>query len=147
MGTPTLGDQVRRLWVDLAEVNAIYDDYAKSVGLSYASLYVLDVIHDSAGDCTQKEIAERTFLPKQTVNAIVKGFGEVGLVEIAGLDTDRRKKRIRLTGDGRARAGAIARRMRTVERQALGRMPPERRAALLDGLRRFKDNLRAGLPG
>ena len=147
MATPTLGDQVRRLWVYLAEVNAIYDDYAKSVGLSYAGLYVLDVIHDNAGGCTQKAIAEQTFLPKQTVNAIVKGFRDDGLVEIAGMDSDRRMKRIRLTGAGRARAEVMALRMRAAERRALGRMPPERRSDLLDGLRCFKDNLRQGLPG
>jgi DNA-binding MarR family transcriptional regulator len=138
-------DQVRELWVGLAGVNAVYDDFAKSVGLSYSSLYVLDVLHSSTAGCTQKAIAEVTFLPKQTVNAIVKGFLGDGTIEIAGTDGDRRLKPIRLTEAGRSRADAIARRMRAAECRALGRIPPERRSALLEGLRCFRDHLREGL--
>lgn len=55
------------------EWDAVYEEYAKSVGLSYTGLIVLYEIYEIE-NCTQKKLGEYCFIPKQTVNAVVTSF-------------------------------------------------------------------------
>ena len=87
------------LWHDTV---ILYENWARLHGLTYNSLTVLLAI--SGGEdspCTQKSIAERHALPKQTVNNILKEFRVQGLLELVPVDTDRRNKEIVLTDRGR----------------------------------------------
>lgn len=47
------------------EWDAVYEEYAKSVGLSYTGLIVLYEIYEIE-NCTQKKLGEYCFIPKQT---------------------------------------------------------------------------------
>ena len=71
----------------LHEWDAAYEDYAKSVGLSYTSLCILNAIYESDG-CTQKQLCSLCFLPKQTVNAAVTGFYDKGWLRMQELPED-----------------------------------------------------------
>ena len=84
------------------ELNAQYEAYAKSLGISYSTLSTLRIILEHDGDCTQRTICEYTFLPKQTVNAIVTALLRHGAIRMVELDSDRRHKVIHLTDKGRA---------------------------------------------
>ena len=87
------------LWHDTV---ILYENWARLHGLTYNSITVLLAI--SGGEdspCTQKSIAERHALPKQTVNNILKEFRVQGLLELVPVDTDRRNKEIVLTDRGR----------------------------------------------
>ena len=59
-----------------------YEAYAKSKGLTYLSLMVLDEIYALGDGCTQKQISEDTHYPKQSINLVVKSFLEDGIVEL-----------------------------------------------------------------
>lgn len=78
-----------------------YDEYAKSKGLSYLSLVVLEEIYELGNGCTQKQISEDTHYPKQSVNLVVKAFLEDGLVDLKELPENRKNKGIYLTEKGR----------------------------------------------
>lgn len=78
-----------------------YEAYAKSKGLTYLSLMVLDVIYALGDGCTQKQISEDTHYPKQSINLVVKAFLEDGIVELRELPENRKNKGITLTEKGR----------------------------------------------
>ena len=73
------------------QINSIYEDYARSLGLTYTSLYILHMIALTE-NCTQKFIAEQMFLPKQTINSIIAQFHTQGWVELREMPKDKRHK-------------------------------------------------------
>ena len=77
-----------------------YEAYAKSKGLTYLSLMVLDVIYALGDGCTQKQISEDTHYPKQSINLVVKSFLEDGIIELRELPENRKNKGITLTEKG-----------------------------------------------
>ena len=79
----------------------VYEAYAKSKGLTYLSLMVLDEIYALGDGCTQKQISEDTHYPKQSINLVVKAFLEDGIVELRELPENRKNKGISLTDKGR----------------------------------------------
>ena len=115
----------------LHEWNASYEEYAKSVGLSYTSLSVLSAIYSNP-DCTQKEIAENCFLPKQTVNAVITSFWKKGWVNLTELPEDRRNKTVHFTKEGMDQAKEIMGRVHESEDAAMGGLTEEQRDTLLE---------------
>ena len=77
-----------------------YEAYAKSKGLTYLSLMVLDEIYALVDGCTQKQISGDTHYPKQSINLVVKSFLEDGIVELRELPENRKNKGITLTEKG-----------------------------------------------
>ncbi len=106
-----LQEQIRQYCSYLHEWNASYEDYARSVGLSYTSLSILSALY-GAENCTQKMLCESCFLPKQTVNTAITAFYKKGWVRLEELPEDRRNKTIHFTPEGQAAADEIMRRQR-----------------------------------
>lgn len=127
------------------EIKAQYEAYAKSLGLSYSTLSALRIILKYDGECTQKTICERTFLPKQTVNAIVSGLLRHGAIGMSALDSDKRKKVIHLTDKGREFALEAIQKIKDAENKAMGSLDKSQRTAMLTALQlylaRFRDYL------
>jgi len=82
------------------KMDSLYDLYAKSVGLNFPTILVLQILCGSAETHTQKEICEKLGLPKQFVNSIIKSFWEQGYVELKEAK-DRRNKDIIVTDKGK----------------------------------------------
>ena len=120
----------------LHEWDAAYEDYAKSVGLSYTSLCILNAIYESDG-CTQKQLCSLCFLPKQTVNAAVTGFYDKGWLRMQELPEDRRNKALHLTELGRSEAGRIMSRLRDCDRIAMSLLTESEQEQLLSLTRRY----------
>ncbi len=114
----------------LHEWNASYEEYAKSAGLSYTSLSILSAIYGKP-NCTQKELAESCFLPKQTVNAVITSFFKSGWVTLEELPEDRRNKTVNFTEKGMVKAAEIMDKVRESECKAMSGLTEEQREALL----------------
>ena len=82
------------------KMDSLYDLYAKSVGLSFTTLIVLELLHNSSDVYTQKDVCERLGLPKQLVNSVMKHLWEQGYVELKEAK-DRRNKDIIITDEGK----------------------------------------------
>lgn len=138
-----LANEYCRTW---REVNDAYEKSARIVGMSYSSMLTLNVIFYNPGTCTQKLISEESFLPKQTVNAIITGFWKQGLVEMSELKTDRRTKIIHLTEQGQALAEKIIPKIKSAESGAMKKLTKEQRIALLENAKLyaacFQDSMR-----
>lgn len=116
--------------------NASYAEYAKSVGFSYTSLSLLEAIYEEP-NCTQKQLAEICFLPKQTVNAVITSFLKKGWVTLEELPEDRRNKTIRLTEAGEAKAAETITKIHESEHRAMSSLTEEQRRALLELTRTY----------
>lgn len=95
-----LQGSIRQYCSCLQEWNASYEDYARSVGLSFTSLSILSTIY-AHENCTQKMLCEICFLPKQTVNGVIRQFCKDGWISLIEMAKDRRNKAIRFTEQGR----------------------------------------------
>lgn len=125
-------------------LDLIYEDYARSVGLPYTTLYILTMIKKTP-DCTQKKIREKTFLPKQTVNSVVTGFYKKGYVALRELPEDRRNKTIHLTAKGKAWADKIVPQIHKAEVAAMASLPEAEREQLITAIRHYGEAFRKAM--
>lgn len=84
----------------MQRIGHLYEEYAKSKGMTYMSMCILEAICTTPDNCTQKCICEETHYPKQSVNLIVKSFWQAGYITLEEMPADRRNKRIILTEKG-----------------------------------------------
>ena len=90
-----------KLTEQFQNMDAAYEKYAKSKGLTYLSLMVLEEIYELGDGCTQKQISDDTHYPKQSINLVVKSFLDDGYIELKELPENRKNKGIALTDKGR----------------------------------------------
>lgn len=89
---------LKRFYLAWKKLSQVYEAYAKKHGLTYISMYVLQLIDDGT---TQKELCDALFFPKQTVNKVILSFEKKGYVELADNPRDKRSRLIMLTEKGR----------------------------------------------
>ena len=131
-------------WQSLARV---YEEYAKSKGLTYMSFTVLEIIYNNQDCCTQKLICEQSLYTKQSVNSIVKVFWEQGYVELKEEKADRRNKRILLTEMGRLYTDDIIGKCSTIEQEAMEHLSNEQWEQLIEMAETFGKHFMAGITG
>lgn len=127
------------------KLTAQYEAYAKSLGVSYSTLSALRIIFEHDGNCTQRTICEYTFLPKQTVNAIVTGLLRHGTIRMVELDSDRRQKVIHFTDKGRAFACAVIQKIKNAESKAMESLAENQSTAMLGAAKLYVERLRGYL--
>jgi len=108
----------------LRKIDSLYDFYAKSVGLNYASISILQMLYEDEREYTQKEICNELGLPKQFVNSIISGFYEQGFVHFKE-GKDRRNKIILVTNSGKDYAHKILSPLNDAEKKAWGSLSDE----------------------
>lgn len=136
MKAKEIENTVRQFSGEWQSITMTYNDYARTVGISYTSLQVLKYI-TGIENCTQKIICEMSFLPKQTVNTIITGFYKKGYVELRELPEDRRIKSIHLTEKGREYVATFSPHIEKAEYEAMEALSEEQRTMLLEGIRQY----------
>lgn len=137
MSKKTTGEQAYEYCRSWREVSLAYEISARAVGMSYSSMFILNIIFVNPKTCTQKYICEETLLPKQTVNAIITGFLKQGFVKLTESESDRRNKIVHLTKQGRELAQTIIPKIQKAESQAMGMLDAGQRTALLENAARY----------
>lgn len=120
-------------------IENFYEIYAKSVGLTYMSLTVLEILYHAEGLYTQKDICKMSHYNKQAVSVIVKGFHEKGYVEFQKMENDRRNKYVLFTECGKKYADGIMGPLSQMEEKALSVLSDAERRMLLEMLERCHD--------
>ncbi len=118
------------------KMDRAYERYAKSVGMNYSSLALLQLIWERQ-PCTQKTICALTMLPKQTVNTIVLSFYRQGLLEMLELAEDRRHKTILLSEKGTELANRILPKINRAENRSIQQFTDEEKVAFFRLLEQF----------
>ena len=90
---------LKRLATSLNEMDYVYELYARKNNLTYTSLQIINLVTEIE-DCTQKRICEVSFLPKQTVNSIIKNLNKQGIIQLTTDPTNKRSKIISFTEYG-----------------------------------------------
>ena len=124
------------------ESNIVYEEWAKSHGMSANSLLILEALYD--GICTQKEISQKWCIPKQTINTILKDLEAQGYLELAAMAQDKRNKQIELTSKGKLFADRIITQVQEKELYVIRQMGLERMKSMNDDLELFISLFRAG---
>ena len=123
------------------EQYALYDEYAKRNGLLMKSLLVLNALYYAKDGMTQKEITDRTFQSKQTVNLIIKNLLKEGYVTVEENPENKRIKFVKLTEEGRNYAKEPVVHITWAEDMAMSMFTPEEQEQLISLSRRFTENL------
>lgn len=123
-----------------SEINAAYEQYARTLGISYSALQALCEIYNSDSPVTQRWICETTHLPKTTVNAIVAGLVKQEYAELREMANDRRQKRICLTDAGYAYAKPIMEHMSRSEMQAFEMLDETTMQVMIAGIGEYQKN-------
>ena len=126
------------------EQYALYDEYAKKNGLLMKTLLLLNALYYAKDDMTQKEISERTFQSKQTVNLIIKNLIKEDYVTIEENPKNKRNKFVKLTEKGKNYARTPVVHITRAEDTAMSMLSAEEQEQLISLSRRFTKNL-AGL--
>ena len=124
---------------------ALYDEYAKRNGMMMKTLLVVNVLFYDAfyqgGGMTQKEICQRTFQSKQTVNLIIKNLLVENYVTVTEVPENKRNKIVRMTDAGRAYCEKVVRHITWAEDTAMSMFTPEEQKQLIELSRTFTKNL------
>lgn len=111
-------------------ISIIYEDYARKSGISYNSLYILNAILCTE-NCTQKQICDKTLLPKQTVNNVITSFFKNGYIELREFPENRRIKTIHLTEKGMQYANNLIPHIHQADCKAMEALSEEQQDTLL----------------
>ena len=120
---------------------ALYDDYAKRNGMMMKTLLVVNVLFYAKDGMTQKEICQRTFQSKQTVNLIIKNLLAENYVTVTAVPENKRNKIVQMTDAGRAYCEKVVRHITWAEDTAMSMFTPEEQKQLIDLSRTFTKNL------
>jgi DNA-binding MarR family transcriptional regulator len=101
--------------------NKLYQAASSRYNLPEGSLWILYFLIFSDEDVTQLDIAERMFLPKQTINSATANLAEKGFVKLEKIDGSKRKK-ILLTEEGERFTEETVRHILDAECRAVERM-------------------------
>ena len=119
------------------EIENSYAQLAKNFGISYNELAIFHMLYKHA-PCTQKQIAEKWRLPKQTVNNYCKVLLEKGLLCTVE-SRDKREKQLCFTPQGEVQTRAVLEKLEQVEQETLtqfGKKPFEELVTLIRAYQR-----------
>ncbi|THA06790.1 MarR family winged helix-turn-helix transcriptional regulator [Rodentibacter pneumotropicus] len=92
----------------IAEMDNLLDSWITKLGGYYNHFAVLYSLSNAEnGQCTQKQIGEEWYIPKQTIFNICKEYREKGWIEFFESQSDKREKIMRLTESGKQQAEPI----------------------------------------
>lgn len=130
-------EQLQRYYILWRESNAMYEAWAKRHELSLNSFLVLYALCEESGGYTQKLISQKWFIPKQTVNAVLKEFEIKGYIELIPVTSDKRRKQVCLTARGKRFAEKIISELHAQELRVMGEMGLEKMKRMNDDLSLF----------
>lgn len=112
-------------------MDALYHSYAKAIGISDASFWILYSVREHNGAYTQKELSSDWSYVPQTVNSALKTLQDRGLVALEPVPNNRKNKQILLTEEGNALVKATIEPLMLAEQQSLLRFQEQERSQFL----------------
>lgn len=121
------------------DIDSIFTRAAVHVGLSDSAFDILYALEAYGDGCSQKDLCERCWMDKQTINSSIKRLCEQGILEkTAGPG---RTTTISLTATGRALVAEKVQPVIEAETAAMHAFSPAELAQALDLLERYRNAL------
>lgn len=134
-------EQIDSYYDSWHEINNIYHIWAKRYGIQDTTLFVLYVINNTVPECTQSQICDKLFLPKQTVSQILSGLEKDGYIFKEVNSNDRRNKIIRFTEKGISFATPILEKLKLAEIEAFNELSQEQRRIIIESFALLSNSL------
>ncbi len=134
-------DKFYNLW---RESIIVYEDWAKQQGLSDNIVMVMDSIFNTPENCTPSCICHKWFIPKQTVNSILRDLEKKGYITLLPHPNDKRNKIIQMTKNGEVFIGDIVSKLRKLEFYVFTQMGKDKIDTMNDNLEEFIKLFREG---
>lgn len=125
--------------------DTIYHNMATRYGLSNTALWVLYILNEAEGDCTQQDLIRKCSAPKQTVNSAVASLAKKGFLILKMIPGTRNLKRILPTEAGKVLLQSCVQPMRQAEIRAFEQLSEEELQLYLELTQRITSNLRTEL--
>jgi DNA-binding MarR family transcriptional regulator len=127
-------------------LRAAMDDVLRPVGLTVPQYACLELLGQRPG-LSNAELARGAFVSRQSMNGVLRGLQDRGLVTRPALAPYGRARPTELTDAGRAQLTAASAAVRDVERRMLASLDPTRERRLLADLRTCAEALTVPLHG
>lgn len=134
-------DTLRRTMIAINVIDGIYYTLAKKSGVKENTLTLLYALDDGRPH-SQKEICEQWFMPKTTLNTIVKECAAAGYVYLDG-SSHTKEKDVCLTPAGQAYAAQILAPIYALEERAMAEALGGAPGDFIRPLERFTDHLKS----
>lgn len=128
-----------------AEIDALYHQASRKLGLSDSVSRVLYTICDMGEDCLLSDIYKKSGISKQTVNSAIRGLEREGMLYLEPYRG--RSKRVVLTESGKALMERTAARIYEAENRAFSNWPEADINAYIAAMERFHEDLRRQFDG
>lgn len=116
-----------------AALRGAMDRALREHGLTVPQYACLELLDQQPG-LSNAELARGTFVTRQSMNVVLRGLQETGLISRPSTTDHGRALPAHLTADGRGRLDAARGAVYDIERQMIGAVPQRRLAALLTDL-------------
>lgn len=103
------------------EINSLYHEAACKSGITDAEISIWSALLNSDDEYSQQELCKMLYLPRQTVNSIVRNMVKQGYVLLEHIPGSRNRKVIHLTDKGYIYGSERVMWIFTAEREALGK--------------------------
>ena len=133
-------NEMRRYNHLLREMDAVYHEMSRRLGLSDSAMIVLYTICEHGDGCPLREICRLCGLPKQTVNSALRRLEADGVVCLE--EADARHKNVLLTEEGKRLAERTAVRILETENAIFAAWPREDVEKYLELTGRFLHDLK-----
>lgn len=120
---------LKRFYLDWQALNHVYEQYARDNGLTYVSLFMLQLIDDGT---MQKELCDTLYFPKQTINKTIQSFCRKGYIVLKNNNVDKRYKLIYLTEKGKDFQDKVIPAIQKAETESFDRLSGEEQKTLAD---------------
>lgn len=132
--------KIRQIMIAVNVIDGIYDSIAKKIGIKENLLTLLYALDDGKIH-SQKEICDEWFIPKTTINTIVKECVKKGYV-LLNTNSGRKEKEIYLTERGSEYAKMVLGQVHELEEHAMERTLERVSPEFIQGLEAFVSELK-----
>lgn len=138
-----------KLVLELSDIwrryDQVYSRWAERHGLSTNAMSLIEELHIRPEGMEPAALADYLGIPRQTMTSTLDGLEAKGVIERSAHPTDRRRKLIKLTPEGRSAADALVEEMHKWVMGAMSSVPPEDGARALALARLFCQQLETTL--
>lgn len=121
---------------------SLFENYARQNGINSKSLLVFMWIYNNPDGLTQGCIAKHTYSTKQVVQSIITTYLQKGWLYLEQLQTDKRKKLVKMTDLGNKEIAALIEPLNEYEAQAMSVLTAEQQKVLLEATQVFSQHLK-----
>lgn len=130
-------NQLKTINRQIKEMTSVYRGAASLYGISDNEFWVWYALLTYEGECSQQDICDMWFLPKQTVNSIISNLSKKGYLSLETTEGMKKRKVIRLSEAGKQYGERIVNHLYDAEQCALEQLSDKERETCIAILEKY----------